>query len=151
MQLAGVIYLFETSQPPQADRRDREIFRKLCGDDALSSVVIGATKSESLCHGAGDSEQHLRDRFWEGRSNDGPAIHRCQNKDESWKMINQVAQGGITPTVLQIQRDLVDSRKPIFDTEVGKLIIPSSVKRKRDLMFLIRHILMFRFFATDVS
>jgi hypothetical protein len=127
MRLAGIIYLFETSTA--ADPRDREIFRKLCGDDALSSVVIG-TRTTTLNHGTGDAKQHPwdtfslpGDAFWEGNSNIGPAIHRRQN---AWEVVNQLAQGGITSTVLQIQRELVEFGRLIPDTEVGKFVYLST-------------------------
>jgi hypothetical protein len=117
MKLAGIIYLLETAQlsTSQANRRDLNIFQKLCGDDALSSVVIGVTKGGSFDHG--EREQNL----WEGAYISQPMIYPIQNTSEcAWDMVNLLASEKVNPAVLQIQRELVDFGKGIHDTEAGK-------------------------------
>jgi hypothetical protein len=153
MQLAGVVYLYDISQPPisQTDRRDREIFQKLCGDDALSSVIVGATKGEFSNHEAvATTEGNLDKILWEGTPLNGRStVHRFQNThDCAWEIINQLAQKGIESTVLHIQRELVDFGKLSSDTEAGKRL-RHSLEDKHNMhhyvvkISLVRRILMF--------
>lgn len=158
MKLAGVVYLFETPQDSQqpmseSNRRDCEIFQKLCGDEALSMVVVGTTKWECVLNDsvAGDREPKLN-TFWEG-PNKQSEVYRFQNtKDGAWAIINYLAQEGVGFTILQIQRELVDYGKIIDDTDAGKHMYGAhelSKRRRRGKFSLARRILMF--FGVDVS
>jgi hypothetical protein len=141
MRLAGIVYLLETSQlaqlsKPDANRRDLDIFQKLCGTDALSSVVIGVTKGGSFDHG--ERERNL----WEGAYISQPMIYPIRNTSEcAWDIVNLLlSPEKVNPTVLQIQRELVDFGKVIHDTEAGKHVdyrfqVNISLAR-RILMFL---------------
>lgn len=133
MRIAGVVYLFEASQlPTSSDNiRDRKIFQSLCGNDALSAVIVGMTKWENNDE-AEENEKILKEAWEEASGRQCGLIYPVQNTYESaWGTINHLAQEQINCTVLQIQRELVELGKPVAETEAGKLVYALSKRRRR--------------------
>ncbi|KAF9464790.1 P-loop containing nucleoside triphosphate hydrolase protein [Collybia nuda] len=145
MKLAGMIYLYEISQEHMTlgNCQDRELFQKICGNEALVMVVVGATKWEQL---DGQAAQKCIDRlkgiFWDDLSREEPQICRVRNThDGAWDIVNRLAQGKKSRTTLQIQRELVDQNKLIRDTEAGRYV--KIWGRNSNRASLAQHILIF--------
>ncbi|KAF9004212.1 P-loop containing nucleoside triphosphate hydrolase protein, partial [Cyathus striatus] len=127
MTLGGVIYLHDISQTRMlgTTRRNLEMFFKLCGSDALSSVVVGTTKwGEVELNVAEIREKQLCDIFWKPMIVAGSSVHRFQStKDSAWEIVNSILDKvaiNDTPEALQIQKEVVDLSKILPDTEAGR-------------------------------
>ena len=67
MKVAGIIYLHEITQTRMVGTaiRNLEMFKKLCGNDALVNVVLGTTKWGELRPEVGQKrEKQLAELFW---------------------------------------------------------------------------------------
>ena len=121
MKLAGFIYLHEITQPRMfgGARENIEIFKKICGNDALKNVVIGTTKwGEVILEKGQQREQQNRDTYWKEMVQQGSVIMRVHaDSSSAWKIVNRI-----------LQNDVVDFahfqeafQKTISDMEAGKL------------------------------
>ncbi|KAF9004213.1 P-loop containing nucleoside triphosphate hydrolase protein [Cyathus striatus] len=124
MKLAGVIYLHEISQTRMlgTTRKNLEMFHKLCGDDALSSVVLGTTKWSEVAQDVGDKRvKQLRDNFWKDMIEKGSDVFKFEKTNQSaWNMVNHLLQKHKDVESLRLQKELVDLQKIIPDTDAGK-------------------------------
>jgi hypothetical protein len=124
MKLAGVIYLHDISQPRMLGklRRNLDVFHKLCGDNALSAVILGTTKWEEVDTQTGEArERQLRQKFWAEMIQKGSVVHRFEsNHTSAWYMVNHLLALKNKITAIHIQRELVELQKRIVDTDAGK-------------------------------
>jgi len=125
MKLAGVIYLHEISQTRMlgTTRKNLEMFRKLCGDDALSSVILGTTKWSEVAPKVGDERvKQLQDNFWQDMIEKGSKVFKFLNTRESaWEMVDYLLkEHKDSVDFLQLQKELVDLQKIIPYTDAGK-------------------------------
>ncbi|KAH8202587.1 hypothetical protein TruAng_003298 [Truncatella angustata] len=104
-------------------RKYLEVFRSLCGDEALSNVMLVTTfwnkvRDDEL----GDylrREQELIDDYWEPLQRKGSVIAQFDgSKEAAESLILQLAQHR-RPVILDIQRELVDDDKIISETKAG--------------------------------
>ena len=91
MNLAGIVYLHDICLPRVTGSilKNLDMFKKLCGDDALGNVVLGTTKW-CLIHRQeiGEKrEQQLRDSFWKDMINHGSVIRRVGDDPSSAREI----------------------------------------------------------------
>lgn len=123
MKLAGVVYLYDISQTRMlgTTRKNLEMFRKLCGDDALKSVILATTKWGKIDNQTGEQrESQLRQKFWKEMIENGSSMCRYFRTNASaWEMLHTILQERFDSTVLQIQKEVVDSEKLIPDTDAG--------------------------------
>lgn len=107
-KLSGVIYLHDISSARMKGTsvRNLEVFRKLCGDRALRSVLLGTTKWNQLeRHSEGEERvKQLRDEFWRAMIEHGSIVHNFEGTPESaWEMVDavlaQVACDVIIPVI----------------------------------------------------
>ena len=121
MKLAGFIYLLEISERRMyaARRKSLEIFRKLCGDEALRNVVLGTTKWDEIRLEIGQQrERELKDIYWKEMVQQGSVIMRVHTDSSSaWEIVNRILQNDAVDFV-RFQERL---QKTISDTEAGKL------------------------------
>ncbi|KAF9004218.1 P-loop containing nucleoside triphosphate hydrolase protein [Cyathus striatus] len=124
MKLAGVIYLHEISQTRMlgTTRKNLDMFRKLCGDKALSSVVLGTTKWSEVAPDVGEARlRQLKDKFWKDMIENGSHVFKFENTYESaWAMVDNLVVKHESYNILQLQGELVDLQKIIPDTDAGK-------------------------------
>ena len=73
--------------------RNLEVFKKLCGDRALRSVVLGTTKWTELdSRSVGEQRlKELRDKYWLEMIECGSLVHDFDGTQQSaWKMVDSV-------------------------------------------------------------
>ncbi|KAF9464789.1 hypothetical protein BDZ94DRAFT_1119297, partial [Collybia nuda] len=126
MKLAGVIYLHDISQCRFLGTvsKNLHIFCKLCGDDALPSVILRTTKWGQVDHETEKRrEEELRGKCWKDFLENSATMHRFLDDHESaWNMVNCLLQKILVVDSLHIQQELVDLGKLIPDTDAGKLL-----------------------------
>jgi len=125
VKLAGVVYLHDISLARMSgtNRVSLELLRGLCGDAALRSVVLCTTKWSNIDQNDGEMHyQELIDKYWRKLIARGSTVHKFDGFQKSaWEVVNLIVERrDATAEVLQIQRELVDVRKFIPDTEAGK-------------------------------
>jgi hypothetical protein len=127
MKLAGVIYLYDVTQPRMmgTTRKNLQMFQKLCGTDAMKSVVLGTTKWGQV-DGRLEAkrEGQFRERFWKEMTAQGSEMLRFQNTyDSGWKMLHHLLNTKFQNNFLHIQKEVVDYQKLIPDTEAGRHLL----------------------------
>jgi hypothetical protein len=131
MTIGGIIYLQDISQPRlhPSSQRNVEIFRNLCGSEALSSVIITTGKWDLL----GDDvkvgvkrETQLKEALWTEVISAGGSVSRFEGTQESaWKIINAIlhnVENTNHASCLQIQKELVDLLRCIPETDAGRTL-----------------------------
>ena len=120
MKLAGFIYLHEIIKSNMfgAERKNIEIFKKICGNDALKNVVIGITKWDEIRLEKGQQrEQQNRDTNWKEMVQQGSVTMRVHPDSSAWEIVNRILQNDAVDFV-RFQERL---QKAISDMEAGKL------------------------------
>ena len=107
-----------------ATRRNLEMFRKLCGDEALRNVVLGTTKWDEVKLETGQQrEQQLRDTYWNEMVQLGSVIMQVHADSSSvWKIVNRILENDRVEFV-RIQEELLELRRIIPDTDAGKTLL----------------------------
>jgi len=143
MTIGGVIYLEDISQTRlhSSSRRNVEIFRRLCGSEALSGVVLATTKWGKYLHNqeaALRREEQLRKTLWEDLIAAGASVRRFKDTAESaWKIVHEIlykAENTNNVGNLQIQGEVVDRLRRLPETEAGKFL-RVKVKELRQIQF----------------
>lgn len=141
-KLAGIIYLHDISQARMQGslKRNLDVFRKLCGDGALRHVVLCTTKWSQVEEEVGERRtEHLKGVFWKEMIEHGSTVLALNDQNvglpadlamspenscrfvSAWRVVNLIIESNREKmTALQIQKELVDDRKPIPDTEAGR-------------------------------
>ncbi|KAF9484398.1 hypothetical protein BDN70DRAFT_849974 [Pholiota conissans] len=124
MKLGGVIFLHEISQVRMLGTAltNTNVFRKLCGDSNMSSVILATSKWEikewNVCE---NREAELKKTFWSGMLDAGARKARfLNNKDSAWEILNLIIMRQLRQNILQIQEELVIKQKIIPDTEAAR-------------------------------
>lgn len=109
-KLGGVIYLHDITAPrfdgPAA--RHLEIFRKLCGNEALDHVVLGTTKWGLNIPGSEETHRELETKYWKSLIEKGAHVRRFDGTHKSAQsLVNAIISTPIdqplNQTVLQIE------------------------------------------------
>jgi hypothetical protein len=93
MKLAGIIYLHEISQSRfEISRMSLVMLNKLCGNDALSKVILVTTKWGDISADVGQRrEQQLADTYWKEMLDKGSEMARFMNTPESaWAIVDLI-------------------------------------------------------------
>ncbi|THU87681.1 hypothetical protein K435DRAFT_867068 [Dendrothele bispora CBS 962.96] len=143
MVLAGVIYLHDISQDrfTGTARRNLSMFNHLCGEASLDKVVLVSTKWERFRDAQIPTarEGELKDKHWKFMVGKGSQVERFRlhslkdeplektGKESARHIVNLVRQRQaqekgkvIKKFAIQIQHELVDSKKFVPQTEAGK-------------------------------
>ncbi|PPQ91779.1 hypothetical protein CVT25_000424 [Psilocybe cyanescens] len=124
MVLAGVIYLHDISEDRFSGtaRRNLEIFNHLCGDAALSKVVLGTTKSNKIpAETVIRYETELKQLHWNKMIDKGTRVaHFCGDYQSARNVVNLILGRVALDTVLCIQKELVFDKKIIPETMAGR-------------------------------
>ncbi|KAG8819391.1 hypothetical protein FRC17_010470 [Serendipita sp. 399] len=123
IKLAGLIYLHRISDNRMTltERKTIEIFKAICGPDALHSVILATSMWDEVDDSIGSSrEAELRTSFWESMINSGSRLMRFTHTSQSaWEILDQF-NGDMFP--LQIQVEMVDERKSLPQPAAGNTI-----------------------------
>jgi len=139
MKLGGIIYLHNISQPRMlgSDRQNLAVFQDLCGSKALSSVVIGLTKSGDIPQEVGEMRcNELSSTYWKGMIEAGATVYPLGNDTTSAQnLLTTILQNiklstgpskprtevvEIQNKVVEIQNEVVDQAKLVPETKAGK-------------------------------
>jgi hypothetical protein len=109
-KLGGVIYLHDITTPrfDGPARRNLEIFRNLCGRDALDHVVLGTTKWGLNVPGSEENQRELETKYWKPLIERGAQVRRFDGSRESAQslidaIISTPVEQPLNQTVLQIE------------------------------------------------
>jgi len=126
MKIGGVIYLHDISQTRMlgTTRKNFDMFRKLCGDGAAASVILGTTKWEEVQKGVGERrETQLIETYWKDMTAQGSRVQRFENtSDSAWKIVHGILAALEKSEALQIQNELVNLQEIIPETEAGRTL-----------------------------
>jgi hypothetical protein len=127
MKLGGIIYLYDISKRRMdgTTLKNIEMFRELCGDDALNAVFLLTTGWGGVDVKVGTKrEKQLSSDFWKPMLDQGSTIYRFDNTPTGAQTIlNSIStkyNAHQVSTVLRIQEEIVDMQKRIPDTRAGK-------------------------------
>lgn len=132
MKLGGIIYLHNISQPRMlgSDRQNLAVFQDLCGSKALSSVIIGMTKSGDIPQEVGEKRcNELSSTHWKGIIEAGATVYSLRNDTTSARdlltIILQNIKSSTGPSeprtdFVEIQGEVVDQAKLVPETKAGK-------------------------------
>ena len=134
MKLAGIIYLHEISLDrfTGTARKNQDLFKKLCGDDALKHVVLVTTKwGKLVSHNIGvERETELRGKFWKDMLRFGSKVSRFDDTPGSaQKIVCNILINRSTDVTLRIQEELVDLKKYLPQTDAGKTVYDDLQKK----------------------
>ena len=124
--LKGIIYLHRIydNKMRGSARRHLELFRSICGDNALKNVILVTTCWDSVRpENLGEAlrrEQELVDKFWAPMQEKGSYIDQFNGSKESAEALILELVWQRDSVVLEIQRDVVDEQKEIAETEAGR-------------------------------
>jgi hypothetical protein len=135
MKLGGVIYLQSIAEKRMegTTRRNLDMFHQLCGEGALTKVVLGTTNWGEVTLAVGqERERQLCNNFWKKMIDLGSEVCRFENQQQSaqamldiilhkiekWKPGGGIAD--VNDAALQIQKELVDLQRSLPETKAGK-------------------------------
>ena len=130
IKLHGIIYLHRITDPRMqgSGMRNLHMFKKLCGDQNLSNVVMATCQWERVLEVDGiERERQLKEtkNFWGYMIERGSQVHRHYNTRESALGLIDSLVGGTTSRpkiVLDIQAQMVDQGKDLASTGAGQAI-----------------------------
>lgn len=129
--LKGVIYLHRITDPKMQGHalRNFRMFERICGDNALSNVVLLTTMWDKLrdeVEGL-NRDQELREDFWSLMEEKGSYIARSDgSKEMAEAMIAMLLEKD--SVVLEIQRELHE-KKRLHETAAGQIMLPELQSR----------------------
>ncbi|KAG4443916.1 hypothetical protein IFR05_000556 [Cadophora sp. M221] len=142
--LTGIIHLHSINSTRMygSALRQLRMFRRLCGKDALSNVLLVTTMWDTVRPEVGtEREESLRTEYWSTMLARESRMFRHTGDEESALAVVRA----LLPKpkiVLQIQREMVDERKALADTAAGAVVLESldavTQKHQEDLLALRR-------------
>jgi hypothetical protein len=130
-KLSGIIYLHRISDPRMAGsaKRNLHMFKKLCGEECFSSVILATTMWGLVDERTGDAREAelvREEDFWGYMAKRGSKVMRHYGDRESAmrivKKIVKQHQKGDGDITLRIQKEIVDEGMDLNDTAAGKHI-----------------------------
>jgi len=122
MKLSGLIYVHRICDVRMGgiSSRNFRMFRKLCGDDTLKNVVIVTNMWGEVGQAKGEMrEAELKNKFFKPALDKGAQMLRHDNTVESaHNILRHIIQNH--PLPLKIQRELVDEKKDIGQTDAAQ-------------------------------
>ncbi|KAF2971981.1 hypothetical protein GQX73_g1610 [Xylaria multiplex] len=120
--LHGIIYLHRISDVRMQGSAKRNLltFKELCGEKALSKVILATTMWDKVAEQEGARrEQELKERqeFWGWMISKGSTCHRLDNTAESKKRIVHLLADHDEPVATDIQTQLVDEQRRLDQTD----------------------------------
>jgi flagellar biosynthesis GTPase FlhF len=139
IKLHGIIYLHRITDPRMqgSGMRNLHMFKRLCGDQNLSNVVMATCQWERVLEEDGiERERQLKEtkHFWGYMVERGSQVHRHYNTRESALKLIDSLVGGTTSRpkiVLDIQAQMVDEGKDLSSTGAGKAL-DDAISKERE-------------------
>ncbi|KAF5359745.1 hypothetical protein D9756_003445 [Leucocoprinus leucothites] len=120
--LSGVLYLHNITDNRMTNTRlqNLDIFKKICGSDAYSSVCLVSTHWDEIqAPNVGTKkEDELRRNYWKVLIDKKAKNGRFDNTYSSaWTIIETLS---LKPRLLQIQDEMGNKKRPLFKTKAGQ-------------------------------
>lgn len=135
-ELSGIIYLHRIIDVRMAGSalRNLSMFKKLCGENAYSSVVLATSMWSLVDEALGEQrEQELIEtkRFWGYMHEKGSRIFRLDSTPESGlEIIKYIISLGST-TLLEVQDEIVNRGRQIEDTGAGVQLNEDIIRERK--------------------
>ena len=126
MKLGGIVYLYNISQPTMqgSDHQNLAVFQELCGHKALSSVIIGITKSGDIPQEVSEKRCHeISSKYWKKMIEAGASVYPLGNDTTSARNLLTIILQNITSSTtefVEIQNEVVDQSKLVSETKAAK-------------------------------
>lgn len=121
MKLKGIIYLHRITdiRYGRSAVRTFDIFRRLCGDEALKNVLLVTSRWSEVQESLGASREcDLRDRFWAYMLRRGSHMSRFHgDRDSAIGLVSQLLVKG--DCILDLQREISEQGKSLDQTNAG--------------------------------
>jgi len=145
IRLTGIVYLHRILDVRLGNSamKNLRMFKKLCGDDALQSVVLATTWWSGVDHATGaqrERELATRDSFWAGMIAKGSRMFRQDRGPQSARQIVDYLVARKRPVTLKIQEELVDQNKTLDETGAGLEVDAQLATQKREFEAQLRQI-----------
>jgi hypothetical protein len=131
--LTGIVYVHDVGNTriSHEGKNNLELFKKLCGDDALQCVVLATTRWDEVPKADAErreAELRNKEEFWGGMISLGSTMIRqtgspgTREARESARKIVEflLSKRGM---VLNIQKELVDQGRELGDTQAGQELV----------------------------
>ncbi|OCL07325.1 P-loop containing nucleoside triphosphate hydrolase protein [Glonium stellatum] len=127
LKLTGIIYLhrIQDVRITGSALTNLRMFKKLCGDDGLGSVVLATTMWDFAPDGRGaDREKELMAKpdFWKYMIEKGSKVFRQDRGKESANHIIEYLMGKRKLVILDIQHEMVDDHLNLHETGAGQVV-----------------------------
>ncbi|KAF9450875.1 hypothetical protein P691DRAFT_843395 [Macrolepiota fuliginosa MF-IS2] len=142
VKLSGILYLHRITDNRMTNTllRNQEMFQNLCGSSALSNVMLVTThwdQLETTDQGI-KNEEELRSNYWQPLLDGGSQMLRFEHTCSSaWNIISSLP---MTRKPLEIQREMVDEKKPLSETLAARSMFSWFHRVTKNLEQLIRRI-----------
>lgn len=124
IKLKGIIYIHRISDIKYTGSAVNtfEIFRRLCGDEALGNVMLVTSHWNKVTRSEGsDRERQLRSDFWSYMLMRGSKLSRFHgDRDSARGLVSQILMND--PVVLALQREIIDQGLDLNKTEAGSYV-----------------------------
>ncbi|KAG9206732.1 gTPase, IMAP member 8 [Epicoccum nigrum] len=124
VELKGVIYIHRITDVrySRAAIKTFEIFKKICGQEALCNVLLITSRWDGIEQSLGaERERQLKEKFWAYMAGHGSNISRFHgDRSSAISLVSQLLCRD--KVVLQIQKELVDEGKSLDDTVAGAYV-----------------------------
>jgi hypothetical protein len=137
IKLAGIFYLhrIEDVRLGGAAMRNLRMFKALCGDNSLASVVLATTRWRNVDRDEGLlREQQLctSPKTWKRMIDFGSKVMRQDQDENSASEILQYLIQRRKPITLDIQVELVDNKKSLNETGAGQELHAELERQKKE-------------------
>lgn len=137
IKLTGMIYLHRIMDVRigGAGIKNIRMFKKLSGGDSLASVVLATTMwgyiSDITIGEQRERQLITESQLWKAMIDQGSSVFRQDNGRASAMRIIQYLIDRSRPVVLDLQRELIDEKKLLGQTEAGQEITSEIEKQKQ--------------------
>lgn len=107
------------------------MFRELCGDFAMTQVILVSTMWEELVFDEGASrEKELEEIFWKPLIDKGSRLDRLSRSDpeEAWRIVNQLIRQNDTRAIQRMQEELKELELALQESYAGRMLLNSLQK-----------------------
>jgi hypothetical protein len=140
-RLAGIIYLHRITDIKMfgSAKRNLRMFKKLCGDENLNSVVLATThwkdkEGKPVPEDVGLARvQELKETpdFWGEMVERGSRIERHDgSKESATRIVSNLVDRKIR-VILEIQKDMVDKKLNLNDTNAGQALQEELIEERK--------------------
>lgn len=135
IKLTGIVYLHRITDVRMGGtaRKDLQMFKKLCGEDSFSSVVLATTMwSEVSAQDGNRRELELRSstEFYGSMIQKGSAMFRHTGDKNSAMNIIAYLVNRRTTTLLNIQREMANEGLALDETEAGRELDSEMIRQR---------------------